>query len=43
MNIVVPKHIYHPNGVITTWFKVWALCCGFCGKDFVRFSFFGKP
>lgn len=40
---VLPKTVYAPNVVVTTWFKWWAIQCGKCGKDFHRFALFGKP
>lgn len=40
---VEPKVVYQPNLVVTTWFKTWAIQCGNCEKDFVRFAIFGKP
>lgn len=41
---VIPERIYNaPQGVVTLWFKTWALQCGKCGKDFVKFALFGKP
>ena len=41
--LVNAGEVYHPNFVLTTWFKTWALACGKCGKDFARFTLFGKP
>ncbi len=42
--MVTPKSIYDPpQGIWTLWFKKWALQCGKCEKDFVKFAFFGKP
>ena len=41
--MVVPEKVYQPDVVVTTWFKTWALQCGSCRKDFVKFSFFRKP
>ena len=40
---VLPKHVYHPNNVVTTWFKTWGIQCGKCSKDFHRFALFGRP
>ena len=41
--MVAPAEIYQPTLVVTTLFKTWALKCGKCGKDFVKFSLFRKP
>lgn len=40
---VEPLIAYQPRFFVTPWFKVWALKCGACEKDFYKFSFFGKP
>jgi uncharacterized CHY-type Zn-finger protein len=41
---VLPKVIYNaPQGVVTLWLKTWALNCGKCEKDFVKFAWFARP
>ena len=41
--MVSPAKIYQPRVCTTTWFKKWAIKCGYCDKNFVRFAVFGKP
>ena len=40
---VLPRQVYYPRILVTTWFKTWGIQCGRCGKDFHRFALFGKP
>lgn len=32
-----PAEVYQPDGVVTLCFKEFAVQCGGCGRDFVRF------
>lgn len=32
-----PAKVYQPRLVSSLWFKTWAIQCGGCGKDFVKF------
>ena len=41
--MVLPKVVYYPHIIVTTWFKTWGIKCGRCEKDFHRFALFGKP
>lgn len=41
--LVNPKHVYRPTCVVTMLCQTWALQCGKCEKDFVRFSLIGEP
>ena len=41
--VVKPRVLYWPLTIQTRWMKTWGLKCGWCGKDFHRFSWFGRP
>lgn len=42
-NTVRPKEVYRPDMITTRLLKTWAMQCGKCSKDFVRFAIFGRP